>query len=393
MRDSGGHSGNSYAETHVPLIMIGHPTGDCENNKEKFYKQIDFASTFAIINGLPIPASSIGSIIPEMLFNMTQQEKLEKMKMANQRLIQLVESDGSDEFVHQFEKAKSFHQMFANNTNNNKAFLEATMNYLASSQAISDRLGQHSLDVNLFQVLLGLFVNLLISLTIILPCDGMVKDLKLTARSFLSFIIGSFVLKLLVFNEIFQQTNSVNSFLIIGAMSMMLRIVFGILNAKHERFKWFFLFDHDLLYLLMLGQFFFVISVCGSSFVEEEHQIWYYLCNTIFCFFVFFEFRGEKNHTAIILNTAVKCFAFLLLHIVIRRMNATGDKWINVPDIGDWFHRDVHEHTLHAFIMLSMFASGAWLISVHCTNALMIPFVLIGNVLLYFHHTRSITDR
>lgn len=53
MRDSGGHSGNSFAETHIPLLVIGD--GHCESNNEHFYKQTDFAATFSVINGKGTP--------------------------------------------------------------------------------------------------------------------------------------------------------------------------------------------------------------------------------------------------------------------------------------------------------------------------------------------------
>ena len=389
MRDSGGHSGNSFAETHTPLLMIGC---NCESNNEKFYKQIDFASTFSILNGLPIPAASIGSVIPEMLFNMTEHQKLDKMKMVNQRLIKMVEGEGTEQFKFQFEKAKSFHQMFVSDPVNKDAYRQAESNYLSSSQGISDRLAQRSLNVNIFQVLIGLFLNLLISVTIVLPCDDLVKDLKLTWKSFVPFIAGGVILKLLVFNEIFNETNDVKSFLLMVMMSMVLRVVLGIINSKIERLKWFHLFDHDVLYLLMLGHFFFVISVGSSSFVEEEHQIWYYLCNAIFVFLTFFEFRGLSNAKDFI-SVASKCTSFLLLHVVIRRMNQTGDKWINVPDLGDWLHRDVNQNSLHAVVILSLIASAIWLLTIHCSKPSLIPFILIGNVLLYFHHTRTVNNR
>lgn len=389
MRDSGGHSGNSYAETHIPLLLIGC---NCESNNQKFYKQIDFASTFSILNGLTIPSASIGSTIPEMFFNMTQLQKLDNFKMVNQRLMDMVETDGTEEFKFQFEKAKSFHQMFANDSNNKNAYNQAESNYLTSSQGVSDRLAQRSLNVNIFQVLLGLCLNLLISATILLPSDGLVKDLKLTGKSFIPFIAGGFILKLLVFNEIFNQPNDVKSFLVMAVMSMVLRIELGIIDSKFERFKWFRLFDHDLLYLLMLGHFFFVVSVGSSSFVEEEHQIWYYFCNAIFAFLTFFEFRGRSGAKDFIAVT-FKCFSFLLLHVVIRRMNQTGDKWINVPDLGDWLHRDVNQNHLHAIVVFSLIASAAWLLYVHCSKPSLMPFIFIGNILLYFHHTRSINNR
>jgi ethanolamine phosphate transferase 2 subunit G len=389
MRDSGGHSGNSFAETHIPLLMIGC---SCDSNREKFYKQIDFAATFSLLNDLPIPSASIGSIIPEMLFNASQLNMLDDMKRVNQHLIDKIGTDGTEELKFDFKKAKSFHEMFANDSKNLNAYFQAENNYLASMNHISDHLAKRSLDVNLFQVLHGLFNNLWIVVTILLPTDDHVKDLKLTLRGFLPLTFGAVVLKLTVINEIFGQTNDIKSFSVFIVMIIVIHVVFSIFKAKVERFKWFTLFSHDLLYILIFGHLAYVVSVGSSSFVEEEHQIWYYFCSAIFAFLSFFELRGRQDFQSFV-GATLKCLSFLILHIVIRRMNQTGDKWINVPDIGDWLRREGNQDFLHIYVVGSLIASGTWLVKAHCTKPIMIPFIFIGNVLLYFHHTRSINER
>lgn len=389
MRDSGGHSGNSYPETHIPLLVIGC---DCDSNTDKFYNQIDFAGTFSLLNGLPIPSSSIGTLIPEVLFNTTYTQKLNMYRVINERLLHMIESEGAEKFKSQFEKAKKFHEMFINDSNNMNAFFQAETNYLLSSKSVSDSLAQLSMNVNLFEVLIGLLLNIFITITILLPSDDLLKDAKLSLRSLFLSMIGGVVLKVLFFNEIFNQTNDLKSLLVVMIMSIMLRLVLGIFSTKIDRFKWFRLFDNDLLYLLIFGHLFFVVSVGSSSFVEEEHQIWYYFCNTMFAFLAFFEFRGLENFKSFSIAT-VKCFTFLFLHVVIRRMNQTGDKWINLPDLGDWLHREENQSFMHFQIIVSLVASLAWLTRVHCPKLVMIPFVFIGNVLLYFHHTRTIDNR
>lgn len=93
MRDAGGHSGNSFHETHIPFLMIGQ---NCNSNNETFYNQIDFATSFSIINGLPIPMSSIGSLIPEMMIDVDDIKKLEVMRIVNQRLLGMIKYDKSE---------------------------------------------------------------------------------------------------------------------------------------------------------------------------------------------------------------------------------------------------------------------------------------------------------
>lgn len=92
MRDAGGHSGNSFHETHIPLFMIGC---NCESNNDTFYNQIDFATSFSIINGLPLPKSSMGSIIPELLIDVEPLKKLDLFKIINQRLLDMIGYDKS----------------------------------------------------------------------------------------------------------------------------------------------------------------------------------------------------------------------------------------------------------------------------------------------------------
>ncbi|CRL02295.1 CLUMA_CG015105, isoform A [Clunio marinus] len=391
MRDTGGHSGNSFPETHIPLLMIG---GSCESNRDKFYKQIDFAPTFSIMNGLPVPSSSIGSIIPEMLVNLSSLQKLSVLEAVNQRLVEMIkDSDEHEELKFLFRKAKTFHQMFIKDFTSKNAYERAESGYLESSKKISEILSQGSMDVNLLQVLLGLVLNILIAITILIPCDfATLKDVKLSFESFILFILCGIPLKFLILNEIFQEQNDFKSFFMLIIMSIALRIVIGILKAKLERFRGFKFFDNDLLYLLLLGHFFFAVSVGSSSFVEEEHQIWYYFCNTMFSLFAFFEIRGRKNPNATV-SAISRCIPFLLLHVVIRRMNQTGDRWISLPDLSDWLHQDANQHWLHVSIVISLIASSAWLLRIHTSKHLIVPFVIVGNILLYFHHTRTINNR
>lgn len=389
MRDAGGHSGNSYAEIHIPLVILGC---DCESNRSVFYRQIDFASTFSFLNGIPFPKAAIGSVIPEMLFNTSKIEKLNLLKFTNERLIKLTEN-GNEEFKHEFEKAKTFHQMFAKDQNNLNAFHQAETNYLLSSRKISDELGRKSLEVNLFQVVLGLSMNILIVITILIPTDEFVKDLRLVTKNFVPLIIGSFVAKIIVFNEIFDQKNDLKSFLILAMMMSLFRIVLGILSCKFDRIKKFQLFDHDLIYILIFGHLIYTISVASSSFVEEEHQIWYYLCNSIFIFFCFFDFRGKRKDFDFYILTAFKCIGFLSLHILIRRLNQTGDKWIQLPDVTDWLHLEQNKIYLNLLVIVSLMASMFWLIKFHSNSLTKTVFIAIGHIPLFFHQTRSISYR
>lgn len=388
MRDEGGHSGNSYAETHIPLLILGC---ECESNREIFYQQIDFAPTFSIVNGLPIPRSAIGSIIPEMLFNTSQIEKLDILEKSNERLLKLIKSK-SDEFKHEYDKARTFHQIFKDDVKNQNAFHQAETNYLQSSRMISDELGRRSLEMNSFQVFLGLIAHIFIVLTLLVPNEeDSGKDCKFSIKSFVYLFVGSLVIKTILINEIFAEKNDMKSLVTFAIMLFVLRIVFGVFICKIDRMKKVSLFDHDLIYILLIGHLVYSASVASSSFVEEEHQIWYYFCNSMLLFFSFIELRRDR-----LKNFARKFFMFIgtiLLHIVIRRINQTGDKWIKIPDISDWLHHQDNIQYLNASIALSLFATFVWLTKNHGTGVIKRILMAFVHILLYFHQTSSIEIR
>jgi ethanolaminephosphotransferase len=293
------------------------------------------------------------------------------------------------EFYLKHKKASSFFEIFTKDQKNKNAFNSALKLFTESSKDISDILAQQSLDVNLFYVLLGLFMNILISLTIVLPSDLFkVKDLKIEAKKFIPVIAVMLALKLLIFNEVFNQTNDISSFIVVITVAILLRLVIDIFILKLDRYK-LHLFDNDILYLLLIGHAFFTVSVASSSFIEEEHQIWYYLCSAMFILLTFYEFRGRRSIESFV-NVVAQCLPVLLLHVFIRRMNQTGDKWINTPDIGDWLHASGNGEWLNVVVVVSIFLSLSWLAVRHVHGMVVLPVVILAHVALYLHHTRSV---
>lgn len=103
MRNSGGHGGGSASEVKVPLVFLA-PMSTQSNDT---YNQIDLPATLAILFGLPIPASSIGVIIPNLIAGLSMQEKLFAYHYNGQRLLQklinlnglhVVETEGKYDF-------------------------------------------------------------------------------------------------------------------------------------------------------------------------------------------------------------------------------------------------------------------------------------------------------
>lgn len=92
MRDSGGHGGSSYPEVNVPLFFVGP---SCVQTNIS-YNQIDIPGTLSILFGLPIPTSSIGLLIPNLLTGLSMEQKLYAYYYNGERLLQkLIKIDGT----------------------------------------------------------------------------------------------------------------------------------------------------------------------------------------------------------------------------------------------------------------------------------------------------------
>lgn len=125
----------------------------------------------------------------------------------------------------------------------------------------------------------------------------------------------------------------------------------------------------DIPISIAFGIIFQIFSLCSTSFIEEEHQTWYYLGST----FLLSIFWKNISNTRLkvqtfssssslerdiliffsILSPLTKPFLAVLLTVFVRRLNQTGDKWMRVPDIGDWFAVADHKIYLSLFFAAS----------------------------------------
>lgn len=77
--------------------------------------------------------------------------------------------------------------------------------------------------------------------------------------------------------------------------------------------------------LLRYYPIFHIISLFSSSFIEEEHQCWYYFLSSYFLLKTIEEISWKN-------------FFFLILSRFIRSWNQTGNKWLHLHDIADFFN-------------------------------------------------------
>lgn len=147
---------------------------------------------------------------------------------------------------------------------------------------------------------------------------------------------------------------------------------------------------------LTFGIIFHGISTASSSFIEEEHQIWYYLNNTIWIILYAIETRqlwnvkSSKTKTTNDVNQSLTQhhLKWLLLfcgHLIARRLNQTGDKWLMVPDIGDWLQMEENRIWNSLFMSISLLL--VYLTCMDFGSILTNVLTMTACMLIYYYRT------
>lgn len=81
------------------------------------------------------------------------------------------------------------------------------------------------------------------------------------------------------------------------------------------------------------------VSLGGSSFAEEEHQVWYYFSTSLLILSAGLISLSCPSWTP--KRTGLRNLAVLLLldRVFLRRLHQTGSKWIHLEDLSDWLMR------------------------------------------------------
>lgn len=132
--------------------------------------------------------------------------------------------------------------------------------------------------------------------------------------------------------------------------------------------------------IFQIGALLHTVSFGGSSFIEEEHQTWYFLwASTITYFFYRYSTKLLAHYryglTSVKVRTGmnpscddtrhqaelcVKLFLLLIGHRVLRKLNSTGDKWAHLPDVARWLKEDDSEVGM-TFLLLAALVLLIWI--------------------------------
>ncbi|XP_052471477.1 GPI ethanolamine phosphate transferase 2 isoform X2 [Carassius gibelio] len=183
--------------------------------------------------------------------------------------------------------------------------------------------------------------------------------------------------------------------------------------------------------LLLIGTVGHTLSLGSSSFIEEEHQTWYFLLNTL-CLAIFQDVcrkyfreqrhRGEERDEGPLLPSSTEegpsfspavelgmssgsekwlALATPLLTLtccrLLRSLNQTGVQWAHLPDFGHWLNSGDHKAFLSVLAAVSLVLIFL-LVQRHCSLVSKIALALgllgvysyraaVGNVLFPWQHS------
>ncbi|XP_056430891.1 GPI ethanolamine phosphate transferase 2 [Hyla sarda] len=315
MSEAGSHGGSSDEEVQTPLVLIS----PAFNNKAGTFKepemiqQTDLAPTLALGLGLPISMSSLGMVLPTVIEHKTMKEQLRFFHLNGYQLCKLLKENlktyEKDDGVEQFKKAEKLHANWI------KLYLEGNTSevltnlgrklirqYLEALQKLSSSLSKQVAEYDIYSMTVGAIITLEMFFLLILAIPSALSskaefDLPLASPVFsLFFYLTCLVLAAVHVVVCTSAENmcffcSISWMMVMGIMVLMsalLCILLSILgkiilkpklsNEKKtsDTSTW-----SELDLLLLVGTLGHVLSMGASSFIEEEHQTWYFLVNTL----------------------------------------------------------------------------------------------------------------
>ena len=315
MSETGSHGASSTEEVSTPLLLISsafeRKPGDIRHPKH--VQQTDLAATLAIGLGLPIPKDSVGSLLFPVIEGKPMREQLRFLHLNTLQLSKLLQENvpsyEKDPGFEQFKMAEKLHGNWVKlhlEENHSDILLglgtKVLRHYLGALKTLSLSLSTQVAQYDMYSMAVGTLIVLEVLALFLLStphvlCRKAELDVPLLSPVFsLLFYLVFLVLSAI---HVLVCTSSESScylcslsWLAVGAVMLLVSALFCAIlsalirmvidstllkkNAADASSGW-----SEVNLLLLLGTVGHVLSLGASSFVEEEHQTWYFLINTL----------------------------------------------------------------------------------------------------------------
>eukprot|EP00761_Pharyngomonas_kirbyi_P009621 gb/GECH01009638.1/.p1 GENE.gb/GECH01009638.1/~~gb/GECH01009638.1/.p1 ORF type:complete len:1012 (+),score=180.60 gb/GECH01009638.1/:1-3036(+) len=392
MLDNGNHGGASEKETSSVLLFVSSHFKSLSDIQT--VDQVDFAPTLASLLGVPIPAESIGVIIPQILKSFsrdfilkTLEDNADQLIQVSQQFSQFRNANGNNTLASELEKLNQRHSCgFQGNQCNETQWNEYINDYFHFLHDTSRRLSSiltHSDLPSLIVGMTAIFTAFLTSLSSILrmvfigDSNSILKEVfsfprrQNTAVLFTPILLSSFLYCSIHYGCFtINSSSSISSSVVCHSIETssflsqetLLRCFISVsiafcfqfsvsdvikINSTNFSSSWISWFPSNFISkFLLFGQFLHLLSLGASSFIEEEHQTWYFLCIT-FCMLYFGRwirdiFANYRNHASsprpspLLSETYLPGVLPLAISLILRigrKWNQAGIKWQGTSDI------------------------------------------------------------
>uniref|UniRef100_A0A8B9L0I8 Phosphatidylinositol glycan anchor biosynthesis class G n=1 Tax=Astyanax mexicanus TaxID=7994 RepID=A0A8B9L0I8_ASTMX len=315
MSETGSHGGSSEPEVSTPLVLISPAFQRKDCSHPGVVEQVDLPPTLALALALPISQNSVGRLIPAMFEEASLREQLRFFHINGHQLSSLLRDSNpnfhKEDGYEQFRVAEKAHGNWmklymegnASEVLGNmgkkvlKQYLEALQ---AMSAALSKQLGKYdiySMIVGMILVLVLLLLAMPEALSGAACVDVPVAPAFLSLPFYLLSLLGSSVHVLVCTSAeascyfcslpwllAFSAILFSSALLWLSSSLIMMLIQCSLSRFTNNHSSDWTLSELDV--LLLTGTVGHTLSLGASSFVEEEHQTWYFLLNTL-CLAVF----------------------------------------------------------------------------------------------------------
>nr|CAD7590243.1 unnamed protein product [Timema genevievae] len=351
MKDSGSHGGASLEEVLVPIITIGL---NCPGQDLSLLSvsQVDLVPTLAVMLALPIPAANLGKLISPLLHTLPPTRRLYSLHYNSKQVAEQFRRQAAAYRTQgpylDYEEAMRLHSdwLMQEDPELVPRIVALYTSSLAdmSSQLVKSmaRFDLHALVIAsfiLWQVFALLLVDanapswehVLLGTLLSLGVHSMGCALG-GGNSFLCCLGLNSGLFLAIFTAVVV---AVNCCVLTSCWPQYVELCQKFPRGGMKRF-------------LLLGTVLHSVSLASSSFIEEEHQVWYFL------FLTFSLVTLACLYKSLMPSEALYGGFLLVLHRILRKLNQTGDKWASLPDIGDWLVQPGQETFLTAVFLLGL---------------------------------------
>nr|XP_055101944.1 GPI ethanolamine phosphate transferase 2 isoform X3 [Symphalangus syndactylus] len=439
MSEAGSHGASSTEEVNTPLILIssafGRKPGDIRHPKH--VQQTDVAATLAIALGLPIPKDSVGSLLFPVVEGRPMREQLRFLHLNTVQLSKLLQENvpsyEKDPGFEQFKMSERLHgnwiRLYLEEKHSEVLFnlgSKVLRQYLDALKTLSLSLSAQVAQYDIYSMMVGTVVVLEVLTLLLLSVPQALHrkaELEVSLSSPGFSLLFYLVILVLSAVHVIVCTSAESSCYFCGLSwlaaggvmvlaSALLCVIVSVLtnvlvggntprkNPVHPSSRW-----SELDLLILLGTAGHVLSLGASSFVEEEHQTWYFLVNTL-CLALSQEtyrnyFLGDdgeppcglhveqgldgatatwqdgpgydvlerdKGHrspsTSKVLRGHEKWMVlaspWLILACcrLLRSLNQTGVQWAHRPDLGHWLTRGIIEARFVYVFVLGILFTG-----------------------------------